>query len=259
MPDEDHNLEEAKETLEDHDEAIENNADSIEVLARREQEREEYIENEHAHTRGFTASEHETTREEMHERFDTLEEKIGGYNPFERIYSWFSNIGDRDTEDVDIDIDRRKAILGTGAVLAIDYTNIIPGDKDCGDELIGGRGWDLDIGGLYGEQRSCDQGSQTDEAGLNETNTHSVDGVNYVSGSTFGGSGATVDSIVENYDVERLEEINSEVDSNSYNVRISEADEVEVLQDGDLIYNEQIDGIFADAYHDGEIDGDTNV
>lgn len=58
-------------------------------------------------------------------------------------------------------ITRRE--LGFGALAAIvgavtgDWLNLAESDEDCGDELLGGRGHDIDLFGTYGEQRSCDE------------------------------------------------------------------------------------------------------
>lgn len=178
-------------------------------------------------------------------------EADSGYLP-----GWIKNIPSK-IPDIDIkwpgagpleDPEKRNTLYKLGAVGAGTY-------------LIAEQAIDQDeiTNVTLGDGQKDNQNNKGAEAGLNKTDLYSVDGVNYVSGSVFGGSGDTVDSIVESYEVSRLEELGSELSSNDYQVRISEADEVEVLQDGELVYNEQVDGIFEDAYSDGEIDGDTNV
>lgn len=64
--------------------------------------------------------------------------------------------GRRAEETVD-DIGRRNVLLGAGALIAADYTNIVPGDRNAGDGAFRGGecGWDLDAWGLYGEQERC--------------------------------------------------------------------------------------------------------
>lgn len=74
---------------------------------------------------------------------------VGG--GIKNFFSWGSGKAE------DFDPDRRKVLLGAGALIAADYTNIVPGDESAGDGAFRGGecGWDIDGFGLYGEQERC--------------------------------------------------------------------------------------------------------
>lgn len=171
----------------------------------------------------------------------------------------------------DFNPDKRKTLKGTGALLAgavaVDYSNVVPGDENAGDGLLrlGDCGGDIDGFGR-GEQEKCapsdsggEQGGGSDGGATPGQDTTETGYGDEVQTFTYEGNKAIDDGEFGSY-----EELLDEYDDNAALEEMLTEDYTEgdvFVAENDRVYagggqaSVKIDGVWEDV-KDGEVDGE---